>query len=645
MTLSPTDNLAGIAKTLFKLDDGDWTEGTSVEVPVVEGEHTILYYSKDAASPANVEDTKTAKVFIDTTAPTTTDNAPAGYQSEAVTVTLSPTDNLAGVAKTLFKLDDGDWTEGTSVEVPVVEGEHTILYYSKDAASPANVEDTKTAKVFIDTTAPWSAINPTQTGWHKTDVTLTVSGDDTLVPGITVSGLKTLHYVSDTHTANCGSPTDITYSAEGKHKLELWAEDNAGNLESPRQRAEVWIDKTAPTTSDNIDDVTWYQSPKTVDLSASDQTGLSGVKSTEYKLDGATWTTYTVPFEVNGEGIHTVQYRSTDYADNIENTQTATVNVDNTAPVTTVHGADGAWHTAPVSLSFTATDTSATPGVTHTSGVDYTQYRVDGGDWAKGTSITIGAPIDSSNDGVHTVDYRSADKTAPANVESFSTVTVKIDTKKPVVNIGAPADGAVYTLNQTKASSWSVDDPAAPSAGGESSGVDTATGTKPSGTAFDTGTLGKHTFTVTAKDKAGNEATLVTTYWVGFNWLNFQQPINVPPQAMSVFNCGSTIPVKFRVTDANNQPVTGLAAQIRVVDIGAGLPATYVAETIYSSDATSGDLFRYDSAAGQYMFNLGTLGKKGSSMKSGRTYRIEVTFLDLAGLPGGNTFSVLIGMK
>src|SRR6185437_9554103 len=46
----------------------------------------------------------------------------------------------------------------------------------------------------------------------------------------------------------------------------------------------------------------WYVNP-TVTLSASDGTG-SGIYSTEYRLDGGSWTTYTAPFQVTGDGSH-----------------------------------------------------------------------------------------------------------------------------------------------------------------------------------------------------------------------------------------------------------------------------------------------------------------------------------------------------
>ncbi len=92
---------------------------------------------------------------------------------------------------------------------------------------------------------------------------------------------------------------------------------------------------------------------------------------------------------------------------------------DTTAPRTDVAGADDLWHSAPVTLTFTASDGGAA-----VSGIAYTEYRVDGGVWVRGTSARVTA------DGVHTVAYRSAD--AAGNVEEPRTCTVRVDATGPV---------------------------------------------------------------------------------------------------------------------------------------------------------------------------------------------------------------------
>ena len=74
----------------------------------------------------------------------------------------------------------------------------------------------------------------------------------------------------------------------------------------------------------------WYQHP-VVTLHASDPD--NDLEHTEYRLDGASaWTTYAGSFPVNGDGNHTVEYRSTDKAEHVEATRALALKIDATAP-------------------------------------------------------------------------------------------------------------------------------------------------------------------------------------------------------------------------------------------------------------------------------------------------------------------------
>lgn len=94
---------------------------------------------------------------------------------------------------------------------------------------------------------------------------------------------------------------------------------------------------------------------------------------------------------------------------------------DTTPPVTTAHGVTDEWSSTTVTVSFTATDDA--------SGVAYTEYRVDDGDWVRGDSVTFAVPRKRGTGRVHTLDYRSAD--AVGNVEVAKTCQVKLDSLRP----------------------------------------------------------------------------------------------------------------------------------------------------------------------------------------------------------------------
>jgi len=97
---------------------------------------------------------------------------------------------------------------------------------------------------------------------------------------------------------------------------------------------------------------------------------------------------------------------------------------DTTAPTTTASGAvKGRWYKAAVTVSLSANDNAGG------SGVDYTEYALDGAAWSAGSSIPIPAPANHSGDKLHTILYRSADKAG--NLEAQKKLTFGIDTVKP----------------------------------------------------------------------------------------------------------------------------------------------------------------------------------------------------------------------
>src|SRR4051812_47534115 len=91
-------------------------------------------------------------VKIDRTAPTTGISGTSNnWVNQNVTVSLSATDNLSGVAKTQYTVDGGVIQTGTSITLST-EGDHTVTYFSTDGAG--NVEAVRTAHVKVDKTAP-----------------------------------------------------------------------------------------------------------------------------------------------------------------------------------------------------------------------------------------------------------------------------------------------------------------------------------------------------------------------------------------------------------------------------------------------------------------------------------------------------------
>lgn len=75
----------------------------------------------------------------------------------------------------------------------------------------------------------------------------------------------------------------------------------------------------------------WYVSDVEVTLNATDD--MSGVNVTQYRINGGSIKMYTEPFNVTVDGQHTVEYRSIDYAGNIEDWKSVEFKIDQTGPI------------------------------------------------------------------------------------------------------------------------------------------------------------------------------------------------------------------------------------------------------------------------------------------------------------------------
>ncbi|MCD6547506.1 MAG: hypothetical protein J7K22_03060, partial [Nanoarchaeota archaeon] len=114
-----------------------------------DGVHTFNATANDTLD--NTNQLATRSVTVDNTPPTTSDDAPSGWQNADFTVTLTCSDATSGCASTSYRIDGGSWQTGTTISI-TTEGNHTIEYNSTDNAG--NVETTKTTYAALDKTAP-----------------------------------------------------------------------------------------------------------------------------------------------------------------------------------------------------------------------------------------------------------------------------------------------------------------------------------------------------------------------------------------------------------------------------------------------------------------------------------------------------------
>jgi hypothetical protein len=297
-----------------------------------------------------------------------------------------------------------------------------------------------------DTTPPSTTVSGADDLWHNSPVTLTLTAiDNAGGSGMSGGQAKAEYKLNDgSWTVGTSLTVPAPPNAKTTHTILYRSTDNAGNVEVAKSctvkidttGAPVPVDTTSPTTTVHGADGLWHTAAVALSLTAEDiGTDASGVAFTEYKLDDGVWTrgtSLTVAAPAGVRITHTVLFRSQDNAGNLEEAKSCTVKIDTTGgpppadpPTTTASGFDNAWHRSPVTVSF-----SALPSIGGLA-VAYTEYRLDGDEWTRATSVTVPAFADHSADGVHTIAYRSADIGVPANVEDERTCTVMIDTLGP----------------------------------------------------------------------------------------------------------------------------------------------------------------------------------------------------------------------
>jgi len=196
------------------------------------------------------------------------------------------------------------------------------------------------------------------------------------------------------------------------------------------------VDTVPPITTASLSGVGsngWFRSDVRVSLEATDNPGGSGVADITYRVDDGSFSSYSAPFMVTGEGRHILQFYATDLAGNVEPMHSLPINIDMTAPVTTatldpaVPNGERGWYISDVTVTLAASDPDLADG-SPGSGVASTKYRVNGGAWED-----YADPFVVGTEGWNQVDFYSTD--VAGNVETAKNVRFKLDKTPPTVDI------------------------------------------------------------------------------------------------------------------------------------------------------------------------------------------------------------------
>lgn len=339
-----------------------------------------------------------------------------GWYASPITLSATATDATSGLSGAVqFSVDNGSTWQNQPPNLS--EGIHLVTLQVFDIAG--NVS-TRQDTLKIDTTSPAVSIAATGTTgsgiWYVSSVTLDAFTSDNL------SGVASIQYRINGGPWTDGSSVTLP---DGVHTVDFQVFDAAGNFASASQT--VNVDTTPPssliTSSGTAGGGSWYVSPATLTITSSDN--LSDVAGTQYRIDGGQWadgSSVTL-----SDGIFTVDFLVRDAAGN-STTVSQTVSVDTVSPVLTHRIAGRVGNSPWYVSSITITASAADP----TSAVEAIEYRINGGEWQAGQTIT-------ADDGIHTIDLRTKDN---AGNQTEYSITVEIDSTPPTASITSPSDGA-----------------------------------------------------------------------------------------------------------------------------------------------------------------------------------------------------------
>ena len=255
--------------------------------------------------------------------------------------------------------------------------------------------------------------------------------------------------------------------------------------------------------------------------------------------------------------------------------QSVTIKRDATAP--SISGSaspapnGNGWNNSDVTVSFSCSDTM--------SGIASCESdRILNSEGA-GQSATGIAMDNAGNSASVTVSGINIDKTAPTLSPSVS--------PNPVVLNGSAT--------------------ASPNASDSLSGVASS-----SCDPVDASSVGTHSVNCSATDNAGNTNFASATYNVIYNWNGFFQPVDNLP-AINIAKAGQAIPLKWRLTDANGNPVTNLTSVKVTV---AGLACATGTSTDLLEEYAAGASGLQNLGDGYYQFNWKTPTTYASSCKT-----------------------------
>lgn len=265
ISLSSTDNLSGVNRTKYAIDGGaNWNYYGPIKLDKLsDGDHTVYYFSSDNVK--NEETRKSISFYLDRIAPETnhalsTDVCEKGgitWVSPRTTVTLTSTDNKAGVFKTYYRLGRSMESVHSQTRVdysapfnlPNQYGFHVVKYDAMDNVK--NLGNNKYLKAYMDNAAPQTGIIYGRPQFFTRDTLFINSKTPIKLPATDRGSGVT----KTTYKVDGGSATDYSGSfnldKEGYRTIAFSSIDCVNNQETEKT-SNCYVDNTPPKIFHNF---------------------------------------------------------------------------------------------------------------------------------------------------------------------------------------------------------------------------------------------------------------------------------------------------------------------------------------------------------------------------------------------------------
>ncbi len=342
------DEVSGLDKIYYSLNGENYKSYTSIIEPYDENENISLKFCA-VDNLGNMEEVREINFAMDLTAPIIIKNINGktfgNVLSQDATISLETTDNMSGVKATYYIIDDGKsnlYTKPISAYA-FMGGEHRLSFYAVDNVNNSsfgdlgeNTNSNFSMNFTVDKTAPTVDFEIVGDQYKGNRLYVSNRTNFNITAKDNFSDIEFIKFSYNSEGYNIYEKESLFLDKKGLQTIKYYSQDVIENTSSVHKTT-VYLDQT--TASTYIDygspqffhrDTLFINKETNIKLISSDSE--SGVKKTEYSIDNKGFASYGNSFKIPENGLHTIEFNTTDNVNNIEQTKKSIVFVDNEPP-------------------------------------------------------------------------------------------------------------------------------------------------------------------------------------------------------------------------------------------------------------------------------------------------------------------------